>query len=383
MNLLDIRQGDSLAVLRTMSDASVDCCVTSPPYWGLRDYGVMGQIGLEGTPEEWCAKLVAIFREVRRVLKPAGTCWVNLGDSYATNGGAGWQGKTGQRAKKGRGGGRFTAPTGLYKGCPDSLKPKDLAGAPWMVAKALRDPYYTGRIRRIEDRVWLAAMIDAEGCLFIHRRKAGQNNGQGYQRQNDNYAPGLEVANTSLAVVERCMEIAGAGSICTQSPEQNGRRKQTLYRWNLRTTECRDIVREVYPHLVSKQQQARILCGCPSSGDLAESAHSALIGLHRGIPTDVDFTEPCSMFEPGWYLRQDVIWSKPNPMPESVSDRCTKAHEYVFLLSKSERYWWNAEAMKEPVTGGAHPRGSGINPKAKTPSGWDTTSSHHRGKLGR
>jgi site-specific DNA-methyltransferase (cytosine-N4-specific) len=84
----------------------------------------------------------------------------------------------------------------------------------------------------------------------------------------------------------------------------------------------------------------------------------------------------------GWYLRQDVIWNKPNPMPESIKDRCTKAHEYLFLLTKSERYYYDFDAMKEPVTGNAHAHGAGTHPKA-APSGWDTTKGSHRNLTGR
>jgi DNA modification methylase len=109
-------------------------------------------------------------------------------------------------------------------------------------------------------------------------------------------------------------------------------------------------VRELYPHLIAKRQQARILCGCPPSGERAEAAHAALIALHRTGESDVDFPEPASMFTPGWYLRSDIIWSKCNPMPESVTDRPTKAHEYLFLLTKSERYYYDADAIKEPYS---------------------------------
>ena len=104
--------GDALESLKTMPDKSVQMCVTSPPYYGLRDYGVEGQIGLEKTPDEYIARLVEVFHEVKRVLKDDGTLWVNMGDSYAGNGRG--QTKTG-------------------------LKPKDLIGVPWMLAFALRD----------------------------------------------------------------------------------------------------------------------------------------------------------------------------------------------------------------------------------------------------
>ena len=184
-----IIQGDCIEGLRTLPDASVHCCVTSPPYWGLRDYGHDGQIGLESTPEAYVARMVEVFREVRRVLRDDGTCWVNLGDSYASQGGAhGGRGdnQSGVGAKRvhDAGGGDKSS-----RVAPGGLKPKDLVGIPWRVAFAL---------------------------------------------QAD-----------------------------------------------------------------------------------------------------------------GWYLRQDIIWHKPNPMPESVRDRCTKAHEYVFLLTKSERYYYDAEAVSE------------------------------------
>jgi DNA modification methylase len=188
--------GDAREVLKTLPDKSVHCCVTSPPYWGLRDYGVDGQLGLEETPEEYVERLVQVFREVRRVLRDDGTLWLNLGDSYYRSwGNYAPTGKGGQREKHTE---RFDRrayagkvdwrPPTSYK--HEQLKPKDLVGIPWRVAFAL---------------------------------------------QAD-----------------------------------------------------------------------------------------------------------------GWYLRSDIIWHKPNPMPESVTDRPTKAHEYIFLLSKSERYYYDADAIREP-----------------------------------
>jgi len=180
---LTIYGGDVRDVLPTLPADSVDCIVTSPPYWGLRDYGNDGQLGLEATPEEYVANLVGVFRELRRVLKPSGTAWLNLGDSYAND--TKWGGSSGGKhrlALHGQTGiGRLKVSTGL--------KSKDLVGIPWRVAFAL---------------------------------------------QAD-----------------------------------------------------------------------------------------------------------------GWWLRSDIIWSKPNPMPESVTDRPTKAHEYLFLLTKSARYYFDADAVRE------------------------------------
>lgn len=184
-----IYQGNALEILKTFPDESVHCCVTSPPYWGLRDYGVEGQLGLESTPEEYVTKMVEVFREVKRVLKKEGTLWLNLGDSYAGSGKGAWGNKGVQKEiyvpDK-------DSPQCKLKKVPQGLKPKDLVGIPWMVAFALRAD--------------------------------------------------------------------------------------------------------------------------------------------------------------GWYLRQDIIWHKPNAMPESVKDRCTKAHEYIFLLSKSKKYYYDADAIREPLS---------------------------------
>jgi DNA modification methylase len=195
--------GDCIAGLRTIPDASVHCCVTSPPYWGLRDYGHDGQIGLESTPEAYVARMVEVFREVRRVLRDDGTCWLNLGDSYA-------------------GGGGFA---------PD---------APCNVAR----------------REMIAEGDCKQGAFNLSQRQHTRNKSGGIKPQG--------------------------------------------------TIKAKDLV---------------------------------------GIPWRVAF----ALQADGWWLRQDIIWAKPNPMPESVRDRCTKAHEYLFLLTKSPRYFFDAEAVSEPV----------------------------------
>ena len=175
--------GDAVQELKKLPEKSTHCCVTSPPYYGLRDYGQERQIGFEQTPDEYVAKLVDVFRCVRRVLRDDGTVWLNLGDSYCNPSQPGGGDPTIGKRNIGKSKYRSNMPPGL--------KPKYLIGIPWRVAFAL---------------------------------------------QAD-----------------------------------------------------------------------------------------------------------------GWYLRQDIIWHKPNPMPESVKDRCTKAHEYIFLLSKSQKYFYDAEAVKEPA----------------------------------
>ncbi len=205
-----IYQGDCREVMRRMiaEGISVQTCVTSPPYWGLRNYGVEGQLGLEPTPEEFISNMVEVFDLVKQLLKPDGTLWLNIGDSYMGSGkGFGDVGIFDkQNTNKGSLSNRKLRPHTLGKH-PD-IKPKDLVGIPWMLAFALRSA--------------------------------------------------------------------------------------------------------------------------------------------------------------GWYLRQDIIWSKPNPMPESVTDRCTKAHEYLFLLSKSNRYYCDMDAIKEAATFDSNRR----------PEGWATGDDH-------
>ena len=189
MELNHIYTGDSLKILRKFSAESVDCIVTSPPYYCLRDYGVAGQIGLEKSPEMYIKNLVSVFMECRRILKNEGTMWIVIGDSYAGSG-RGWGCKNDLYSRKiqpiASYANEFSKPKNLL-----NYKNKDLIGIPWQLAFALR--------------------------------------------------------------------------------------------------------------------------------------------------------------KNGWYLRQDIIWHKPNPMPESVRDRCTKAHEYVFLFAKSARYYFNHAAMLEPA----------------------------------
>jgi hypothetical protein len=129
---VQILQGDCRETLKTLPSASVNCCVTSPPYYGLRDYGHDGQIGLEQTPDEYVAKLVQVFREVRRVLRDDGVLFLNLGDSYASNPASG-----GEQSSKMTGGEHKRTPSSGYKR-PPGLKPKDLIGIPWRVAFALQ-----------------------------------------------------------------------------------------------------------------------------------------------------------------------------------------------------------------------------------------------------
>lgn len=207
-----ILHGDCRETLKTLPDSSLHCCVTSPPYFGLRDYGNEAQIGLEQSPDAFVQELVSVFRQVKRVLRDDGTLWLNLGDSYAAQ----------------RGGTPMPAET-------------------------------------------IAGGISGRGDKDAKRWRESA------------YLPHRNAASLGLK-------------------------------------------------------------------------HKDLIG----IPWRVAF----ALQADGWYLRQDIIWHKPNPMPESVTDRCTKAHEYIFLLSKGPRYYFDAKAIAEPAkyTGITGMDGSGFKP---------------------
>ena len=347
----------------------VQTCVTSPPYFGLRDYGVAGQIGLEQTPEEYIAAMVEVFRCVRDVLADDGTLWVNIGDSYAAN--------RSYQVPSTKGGPKHSdsqSAGGKGSAVPVGMKPKDLIGIPWALAKALRDPYYTGRIKREMDRVWLAAMMDGEGTIsgFYHDRTDGTGVRTGVN---------VCLTNTCTQIIDRAAQIWPAS---LHPHMQNNERLGTrdVFRWKPSGAEnIGDFLAELYPYLMTKKRQAMLAWnlmqfskdgqkwGKSNQADEVRQKRETLVrlisSLNHGesvvIPDWVK--EPASMHEQGWYLRQDVIWSKPNPMPESVRDRCTKAHEYVFLLSKSERYFFDSEAMREDAVKGA--AGSSFN-KGKT-----------------
>jgi DNA modification methylase len=352
-----IINADVFEGLAQLEDESVNCCVTSPPYWGLRDYGVAGQIGLEKTPDEFVAKMVAVFREVRRVLRKDGTLWLNIGDSYAT-------GTQANRNPTSTIGNHVPASwsnrsQGVRCGTPAGIKTKDLVGIPWMLARALREPYYTGRIKAESDRVWMAAMLDAEGCIT-----ASEHESNGRQKTNIY----LSVTNSSLPIIDECCRIfPQEGKYVYEKASPINRQ---VLRWDVERMAIKaQFLREIYPYLIAKRKQAilgytflQMQNGLPSKkkGYLPEQQEkrswlvSALSRLNKGENIDLpDWAEePPSLFEPGYYLRQEIIWNKPNPMPESVRDRCTKSHEHIFLLSKSERYWYDADAIRETADKG-------------------------------
>lgn len=369
-----ILHGDCIANMKTLPDESVHCVVTSPPYWGLRDYGVDGQIGLEQSPAEYLAKMVEVFREVRRVLRPDGTCWVNMGDCYATGAGkvntapgggtqgerwAGYRGgREGSEGKHGYEEGRGVGPMTQPNRMPlPGLKPKDLVGMPWRLAFALQQPYYTGKVADERDRVWLAAMLDAEGSICGTEYQTGE-------RTKTNIY--ISITNTSVPIIDKCERLFPQ-DLKHVYEKTNANSNRRCFRWDVERMETKALfIREIYPYLVAKRKQAilgytflemqRGLVSkkkgyLPDQHEQRSWLMASLSKLNAGEDVDLPdwVIEPPTLFEQGWFLRQDVVWAKPNPMPESVRDRCTKAHEYIFLLSKSERYYFDAEAIAEPL----------------------------------
>ena len=407
---MKILQGDALTRLREMDAESVQCCVTSPPYWGLRDYGtgrweggdpecdhkkpsrfdyafnsglgptgvqdqasnagsgsvsqysgvckkcgaqrIDNQIGLEKTPDDYVAKMVAVFAEVRRVLRDDGTLWLNIGDSYAGGG----QGNYSKSKKQTPHGQHETNVRNKPAWLDDAgLKSKDLVGIPWLLAFALRAPHYTGVIADERDRVWMAAMVDAEGSICGTEYSTGE-------RTKTNLF--ISITNSSVPIIEKCSRLfpQDAENIYAKTSIVN----RECFRWDVEQMDKKALfLREIYPHLVAKRKQAilgytflEMQRGLPSKkkGYLPEQHEQrswimqSLSLLNHGKDVDLPnwVIEPPPLLEPGWYLRQDCIWAKPNPMPESVTDRCTKSHEYLFLLTKSAKYYFDHEAIKEP-----------------------------------
>lgn len=290
-----------------------------------------------------------MFREVRRVLKNDGTLWVNIGDSYCGTGNKGnckdpkySDGRNGQSVSKNR----------VVKGC----KPKDLIGIPWMLAKALRDPYYTGTIKNETDRVWIAAMLDAEGCITMSNYITG-----GKQKTNIY----ISITNSSNEIIKKCEKLFPQER--KHIYEKDGVVRKKVYRWDVEGLSKKEqFLREIYPHLVAKKKQCivgytflQLQKGLPSkkkgyTEKQKEQRRELTSIIHRlNAGEDVELpnycVEPSSLYDPMFYLRQDIIWEKTNPLPESVIDRCTKSHEYIFLLSKSAKYYYDAGAIKEPT----------------------------------
>jgi len=345
----------------------VQTCVTSPPYFGLRDYGVEGQLGLEQTPQEYVDNMVEVFRLVRDLLADDGTLWLNLGDSYAGSWGNQGRKETrgSQRAINGEMmqpvlDGRYPAKKSNTGKIPEGsgLKPKDLIGIPWRVALALQQPYVNWLIKSEAMRAWAGGIVDGEGCITILKTKSSHCDSL-------SFPPIVQVRMTDLEPLQRLVDIAGSSFGKPQLPPSHilGNQRES-YQWKLVSNQASQFIAEIYPYLTCKKRQAIVAWNHQQfrktrgnqerkTGEIEKElfCKNLINRLNQRETVDLPswMLEPRVVQEPGFYLRQDLIWHKPNPMPESIRDRCTKAHEYIFLLSKSPKYYFDSEAIKEPV----------------------------------
>lgn len=367
-------QGDCKEVMKSLPAESVHCVVTSIPYWGLRDYGLPPVtwedgttccLGLEPTPGAFIAHTVEVFREVRRVLRKDGTLWLNIGDSYAASG----PGSVGSSAKS-------TLTTGSKKGAwapgntvqavpragglPEGLKPKDLTGMPWRVALALQQPYVDHAIRSEAHRAWLAGLVDGEGCICSQVVESAS-------AQNESHSVRLQIRMADVDAVEHVVRITRLNSVTYDQnpPSAANKGRRPAQQWKVSGDNCARLLADIYPYLTVKRKQAIVAWnlqrlrdgittkrGQPIPQENMEKRrllHEVLRRLNQRQPADIPSwcVEPKVHVEPGWYLRCDCVWSKANPMPESVRDRPTRSHEFVFLLAKSERYYYDADAVRE------------------------------------
>jgi DNA modification methylase len=369
---LTLYGGDCREVLASLPADSVDCVVTSPPYWGLRDYGNDGQLGLERTPEEYVANMVAMFREVRRVLKPSGTCWLNLGSSYY-GGGRG-------------GGGSYASERAGW-----DARPYGSDGKP-------RSGYRDGG----------SSSSDlCDGC----RASAGEpprttRNGSQPAHGSVSYADDPSQAHT-----ESPGPSPDSSDSAPPSPtERSGRAMPGLSLDEGPADELPPASQESMPPQSSQPPRAECShcdnCGAclsvlrSSSRDARECVRKTWPNVtrfsHKLKPKD-DVMMPhrvaMALQEDGWFVRSEIVWGKPNPMPESVTDRPTKSHEMVFLLTKSARYYFDADAVRETATWGEWNSSKSFSPngqRAKMAVGtaggeqWNGTGTHaDENKLGR
>ena len=360
--MIRIINADVIDGLKQLPDQSVHCVVTSPPYWGLRDYGVEGQIGIEKTPEEYVSKMVQVFQEVKRVLRNDGTLWLNLGDCYSGSSGA--QGGPSNISLPPRGVYQERSP---IRSPPRGLKAKDLIGIPWRVALALQQPHEEVLIKDKSDRAWLAGIIDGEGCITSNEVITSIQKGRAV---SPSYPIILQIRMSDREALERIVEITKVSKVQAEhlSPSQIGTLQRAPSCWKTSGNNAMRLLAECYPYLTVKKQQALLAWNLQFLKEGIETKRGVPIpkdnlkkreilynlirdaNQRRKIELPPWIKTPEIKVELGWYLRSDCIWHKPNPMPSSVEDRPTTSHGYIFLLTKSAKYFYDGEAIREPAS---------------------------------
>ena len=319
--------GDAKTELAKLPAESINCCISSPPYWALRDYGVDGQLGLEPTFEEYIDKLCSIYDEVKRVLRKDGTCFVNLGDTYANTGVCGGGSPVGPRKS------RETAKSSqekigkrVYKNVP--IKSLCLIPQRFVIEMCRQRGKY---VKAKENQIWLAALVDGEGCIAIHRRTSG--------RKNPTYGATLSVYNTCKELIDKAQSVAGGiGSRRTKTDDTP--RNAPVHEWRLMSNNAKDVLRDIYPYLIAKKYQARAAIFCPSNGKDAEESWLNIKATNQFNSPTREYPEPKIGSADPWILRNTIIWKKPNPMPSSAKDRFTVDFEYVYFFVKNNQPLW-------------------------------------------
>ncbi len=329
--MIHILQGDCRDVLRTLPDQSVHCVVTSPPYYNLRDYGVDGQMGLEETPEEFVAEMVAVFREVRRVLRDDGTCWVNLGSSYVS---------------------RDTNPN-------PSLVPKRVLSCD-SGGRAPEGSSGSGLACLGSDGEPQGDLSNRRGRSIRSARRSGQTSQQLSPIARDSGLEGSSEAHSC----DETPDVRASSTLSSppSGPASSGREDKAStcplasptssagHQESFRNSDdSADIGMRSLPsarHMLDTELSARA-CDCGSCGMCWAYLAIPSLRLKGKDLLQIPHLVSLALQADGWYLRSEIIWHKPNPMPESVTDRPTKAHEQVFLLTKRARYFYDAGAISD------------------------------------
>jgi DNA modification methylase len=346
--MIRLLHGDCREILKTLPDQSVHCVVTSPPYWGLRDYGVAGQIGMETSMGEYLDVMVEVFREVRRVLRKDGTVFLNLGDSYF-GGGRG-------------GGGSFESERRAWRAIPcdtSDKEPEDYQARDCFcqnLCDACRVAYRIGKSHSGRSPASMPPFSNFESSRERMELPSG------HLPMSDSTAPddhSLVAMRDQRPLPDRAdgQPVAFQASM----PPEFLRRLQEGHHPSGQISECQLCGCSLRDCVPASSHMAACTCDKEAGASVVRTTGRGASGLAYldsttaflkpkdlcGIPWRVAF----ALQADGWYLRQDLIWSKPNPMPESVTDRCTKSHEYIFLLSKSARYYYDADAIAEEGSG--------------------------------
>ena len=349
MNLIEF--GDCRETMRRWAEQGVKAqmCVTSPPYFGLRDYGHEGQIGLEQTPEQYIAAMVEVFRCVRDVLADDGTLWLNLGSSYASGDKTPNQSLLRQRVPSC--GKRGTAPQGSQgadRACLDSCDEPQGATHCHHESSAR-----TGQSSR-------------QAAQQIEPTTQGSEHSGFDQSSRLTFQTGDHQSTTGATSqnVQGALLLSDEALVCQQEPRTSLRDAQECADKSACTCGTSRMLQPLAVHTKGKESFfsacRRSDCnGIGMCGYCFSSLTTASLNIKQKDELNIPHLVAMALQADGWILRQTICWSKPNPMPESVRDRCTKAHEYVFLLSKSARYFFDSEAMREDAVKGA--AGSSFN----------------------